>query len=79
MPGIAAPSMTIVSWASARIPGIDGAAATIVAAMMAWAIRMKLDLLVGVMRPSAVHIQGHRRPAQPDSTTMPPVPAEWMR
>jgi hypothetical protein len=34
MPGIAAPSMTIVSWARAsRIPWIDGMAATIVAAM----------------------------------------------
>jgi hypothetical protein len=71
--------MTIVSWATARIPGIDGAATTIVAAMMAWAIRMRLDLLVGVMRPSAVHILGDRPPAQPDSTTMPPVPAESIR
>ena len=39
MPGIAAPSMTIVSWARAyRIPWLDGMAATIVAAMTKLAI-----------------------------------------
>jgi hypothetical protein len=53
--------MTIISWAAAvRIPGIDGTAAMIVAAMKAWAIRMRLDLLVGVTRPPARHSQGHR-------------------
>jgi hypothetical protein len=37
--------MTIISWAAARIPGIDETAAMIVAAMMVLAILTRLSLL----------------------------------
>lgn len=53
MPGIAAPSMTIVSWArTSRITKIDGMAAAIVAAMTNRTIDTWLSLLLDGARRS---------------------------
>ena len=81
IPGIAAPPMTIVSWArTSWIERIDGTAAEAIAAAM---IKRVLDtwfsLLLDVVRGSAIHLAVHRRSCRRLFTTMPSVPPGSVR